>query len=316
MAPCWAQYLQRRVDAVALVGVQPALGAAAVQLQAQAFGQVARTHAGRLQRLQQLQPQAEAVHQFFHLLQVVVHIGQGGGELGQRIFQVAVVVERLDQKAQHRHVLGRQAQRQRLAVQVLGQRGLRVRTIAGIQLVVAVGGGHARRRLATPFAVVGRHIQAAIAVPAVGLGACSLEVGIGRAGLRGSLADSITLADPGVGARQAELLARRGLVVALQERVVVEHLLDFALQLQRRQLQQADRLLQLRREGQVLRDAKGQPGFHGFKCRMAAEQAVTANAVGEPAPRTGLVPLAQRSGKACPGLDPGAHRRLEGCLTA
>ena len=43
--------------------------------------------------------------------------------------------------------------------------------------------------------------------------------------------------------------------VVLEKRIVDEHLLDFLRQLQRGQLQQLYRLLQLRRERQVLRDA-------------------------------------------------------------
>ena len=49
----------------------------------------------------------------------------------------------------------------------------------------------------------------------------------------------------------------------LQKGVLVEHLLDFLAQFEGRQLQQPDRLLQLRRQGQVLGDAKLQSGFHG-----------------------------------------------------
>jgi hypothetical protein len=61
---------------------------------------------------------------------------------------------------------------------------------------------------------------------------------------------------------------RRMLLVRLQERVLFEHLLDFLLQLERRQLQQADRLLQLRREGQMLREPYLQRRLHVYirKC--------------------------------------------------
>jgi hypothetical protein len=48
---------------------------------------------------------------------------------------------------------------------------------------------------------------------------------------------------------------RRVVFLGLEKGVLLEHLLDFLLQLQRRQLQQADRLLQLRRQRQVLRQA-------------------------------------------------------------
>ena len=47
-----------------------------------------------------------------------------------------------------------------------------------------------------------------------------------------------------------------------EEGVLFEHLLDFLVQLERRQLQQADRLLQLRRQRQMLRQANLQGRFH------------------------------------------------------
>ena len=57
------------------------------------------------------------------------------------------------------------------------------------------------------------------------------------------------------GGRQTfgERLEHRGVVfLGLEEGVLFEHLLDFLMQLERRQLQQPDRLLQLRRQRQVL----------------------------------------------------------------
>ena len=48
---------------------------------------------------------------------------------------------------------------------------------------------------------------------------------------------------------------RRRFLVGFEEGVLLEHLLDFLVQLERGQLQQADRLLQLRRQRQVLRQA-------------------------------------------------------------
>ena len=51
------------------------------------------------------------------------------------------------------------------------------------------------------------------------------------------------------------LEAGRGLLLGLEERVLLEHLLDFLVQLERRQLQQPDRLLQLRRQREMLREA-------------------------------------------------------------
>ncbi len=51
------------------------------------------------------------------------------------------------------------------------------------------------------------------------------------------------------------LEARRRLFLGLEERVLLEHLLDFLVQLERRQLEQPDRLLQLRRQREMLREA-------------------------------------------------------------
>ena len=50
--------------------------------------------------------------------------------------------------------------------------------------------------------------------------------------------------------------------VRLEEGVLLEHLLDFLMELERGQLQQADGLLQLGREGQVLRQPELQGGLH------------------------------------------------------
>ena len=57
---------------------------------------------------------------------------------------------------------------------------------------------------------------------------------------------------------------------ALQKGVVVQHLVDFLRQLQRGQLQQADRLLQLGRERQVLGHAKRQTGLHACAFMLRA----------------------------------------------
>ncbi len=45
-----------------------------------------------------------------------------------------------------------------------------------------------------------------------------------------------------------------GALLALQQRIVLQEALDFLIQLERRQLQQSDRLLQLRRQREVLRE--------------------------------------------------------------
>jgi hypothetical protein len=60
----------------------------------------------------------------------------------------------------------------------------------------------------------------------------------------------------GVGLGQPKLFARGLFHFLFQKRVVVEHLVDLLAQLHGGELEQADRLLQLGRERQVLGDAK------------------------------------------------------------
>jgi hypothetical protein len=84
---------------------------------------------------------------------------------GQAVFEIAVVVERLDQEMQRRAVFFGQAQAERLAVQVVLQRLVGARQVGGlgVALVVVV---LARRRIAAPLAVVGRGLHRAVAFPA------------------------------------------------------------------------------------------------------------------------------------------------------
>ena len=78
-------------------------------------------------------------------------------------------------------------------------------------------------------------------------------VGAVAAGLGGALGLALAGA---LGRRDRlgeRLERRRALLLDLEERVLLEHLLDFLVQLERGQLQQPDRLLQLRRQREVLR---------------------------------------------------------------
>ena len=118
------------------------------------------------------------------------------------------------------------------------------------------------RGVAAPFGVVGRKLHAAVTLPALGY---AVHTGFGVAGrvvdgdfrhrvqrrhLAGGL--GIVYLGRGIGLRQAKFLARCVFELFVEERVLVEHLLNFLAQLQRGQLQESDRLLQLRRERQVL----------------------------------------------------------------
>ena len=53
-------------------------------------------------------------------------------------------------------------------MQVLGQRLLTGAALTGVELVVAVQVVGARGRVATPLAIVGRDVHAAVAIPAFG----------------------------------------------------------------------------------------------------------------------------------------------------
>ena len=57
-------------------------------------------------------------------------------------------------------------------------------------------------------------------------------------------------------------LGQRRVFLGLEEGVLLHHLLDLLVQFQGRELQQPDRLLQLRRQREMLRQADLQRGFH------------------------------------------------------
>ena len=174
-------------------------------------------------------------------------------------------LETADAPVQDGGVFGRQAQAQRLLVQVRGQRLVRGAALARVQLGVCRAG--VRGLAGAPFTVVGGQLAVTFTVPVLrrvgfksGFRAFTVCVGCFRfsstwAGIAGGC-QALR-----VGRGQGGI-AVVGLVLALQEGVVLQHLLDFARQLQRGQLQQANRLLQLRRERQVLRGAQRQAGFH------------------------------------------------------
>ena len=77
---------RRRAGCFAVLAVE--------QLQAQALGQVARAHPGGLHVVQQFEYHRKMLHQLVLLLKIVT--GQAGCQFGDRVFQVAVVIERLD----------------------------------------------------------------------------------------------------------------------------------------------------------------------------------------------------------------------------
>ena len=79
-------------------------------------------------------------------------------------------------------------------------------------------------------------------------------MGAGSYEIRSSFKFLHLLTDGFIKLLQAKLFTRRSFFGDFQKRVFVEHLLDFLAQLQRGELQQANGLLQLWRERQVLRN--------------------------------------------------------------
>ena len=136
-----------------------------LELQTQAFRQISGAHARRLQALEQRQGHGEVVH---HLLQLRgVFTGQAFGQRGQRVFQVAIVIEGFDQEAQRGAVFWAQAQGQGLAVQMALQGLLGARHLGDVSVLIAVQVVVVGLGIAPPLAVIGRQRSAAIAFPAL-----------------------------------------------------------------------------------------------------------------------------------------------------
>ena len=135
------------------------------QLQTQALGQTARTDAGRLHALQQPQSHGEVVHQLFDLL--LIASGKSLGQRGQRVLQITIVIQRLNQKPQRGAVFFAQTQSQRLAVQMTLQRRLRTRHLGHVGVFIVIQVIAARLGFAAPLAVVGGHRRTAVALPAL-----------------------------------------------------------------------------------------------------------------------------------------------------
>ena len=135
-----------------------------------------------------------------------------------------------------------------------------------------------RARLAGRLADAVEVLALGAVLPVLAVGAAELggAVDRGRLAVVGAVAarlgGALGLALAGaLGARQPlgeRLEGRRRLLLGLEERVLLEHLLDFLVQLERRQLEQPDRLLQLRRQRQVLRKADLEGLLHGARVRV------------------------------------------------
>ena len=236
------------------------------QLKTQALRQIARPDAHRFQMVQQLERHGKALNQLLGIVGIAA--GQAVGQRFQAVFQIAIIIERLDEKLERRAVLAGQPQHQHLAVQMRLQRLLAARKFGGVGLVVIVVVVLARGRLRAPFGIIGRNFDAAIAFPRIGQRVVQRVGGarLRRVGLdRGLIGLVVIAAGAHVGVTESELLGRRGLVGDFQKRVVIQHLLDFLAQLQRGELQQADRLLELGRQSQMLRDSQRQTLLHHMR---------------------------------------------------
>jgi hypothetical protein len=108
----------------------------AQQLQRQAFLRIARTDARRVEVLQVTQGDAEFFQQDFAQIDVVSGPDQQVDQFIQRLRQVAVVVERLDQEADQRAFAVRHLGQADLGAEVLAQRRGRGLGLAAVDVVV------------------------------------------------------------------------------------------------------------------------------------------------------------------------------------
>ena len=217
----------------------------AADLQRQAFGRVARAHAGRIEALQQGQGRAQLVGVDLQLL------GQACQDVVERLFQIAIVVERIDDQLDERAVAQFQHRHAHLLHQVLAQgavMGLELRT----RILVVGRLAAARFAPVTVGAVHGGRGIAAVAVKRLRFGRRRRRVLAGRLGRRFGRRRGGTERPVG---QQAQRTVER-IVEPFEQGIVRQQLLEFLVQFQGRQLQQAYRLLQLRRQCQVLRGAQ------------------------------------------------------------
>ena len=227
---------QGHVQQFGAVALRHSLLALRVQLQAQAFRQVACAHPHRLQGMQQVQGNLKVVQQLFGLLGILGV--QAGGEYFQWVFQIAVVGQGFDQKAQRGAVFGSQAQAEYLVLQKGLQAFLAAAAFAGILLFVVCQVVGAGRGIYAPFAIVRRQFNTAIAVPVAAIVGgqralvfVAVAIDIAGAGAAqvwlhgGELEFPVANAHRRVGLRQAEFFALAVLFAAFQKRVFIQHLL-------------------------------------------------------------------------------------------
>src|SRR2546430_1723731 len=174
-----------------------------------AFAGGARARAGGLQVLQVAERDAE-----------LLGIGFGGQQRGdflERLGQIAVLVEGVDQQLDECAVAIAEIGERELVAQVIAQRRRVRRGEAAVALVIVIRPAPAGGDIRRPVGVGGRGLGAAARAGA------ARRRGRGRGGLELAFG-----------------------VLALERRVVHQHAVDLLVELDRRELQQADGLLQLR----------------------------------------------------------------------
>ena len=208
------------------------------ELQLEALRGRAGADAGRVEVLEMLERDRELVGLDRELL------GEHRRDLFQRLREVAVFVEGVDEQGDQLPIpVGQRRQRQ-LLQEVIAERGRFGRELGVVGVVGVVAGGTRAAGFEVP----------------VGVLAARLVVGrrrvrfLGRLGLldgrrRGPIQSS----------RRRRLLFA---LVALEQRILGEEALELLVQLESRELEEPDRLLQLWRQREVLRQLELQGLFH------------------------------------------------------
>ena len=234
-------------DPACVVEVRRAGGEYA-HLQQQALAQVARGHAGRVEVL-------DLVHHRLHLVDLDRQVaGQGLLDLFERAGEVTVFIDGVDHGFGDAPVGGRENRHLHLPQQVLAQGG--GRAVARIDVRQAVAALVARGAGAERFTVVFPVVVAAgqlLALRVIDGGVAVNRLLVARRALAALAVVAAAVGGDGFLDGGLAGFADGGLFFQFfQQRIVFQGLLDLLLQFERRQLQQADSLLQLRRDRQVL----------------------------------------------------------------
>ena len=211
-------------------------------LQCEAFGSVACADAGRFETLHQLERDLQFLRLDLQLLR------QARVNFFQRLFEVTILVECIDDEFDQRAVAKFAYGQPHLFQQMLTQRRL-VRFQLRARVVIFRSFRRARYVIEAPLAFIGGCFIVAAAFEA----AFAFVRRRGRRFARGRIGRRRGRRDGAIGKQTHGIVER--IVDALEHRIVGQDLFQLLVQFECRQLQQADGLLQLRRERQVLRNA-------------------------------------------------------------